>query len=93
MSNVYEVLVGKNSLGFFEADSKPAARVAAVKPVTVRLVDSGEVMRLMKAGTKINQVEGEAQQEPEPEPEAPDENQQPLTFGDADSDDDHQLGG
>lgn len=93
MSNVYEVLVGKNSLGFFEADSKPAARAAAVKPVTVRLVDSGEVIGLVRAGTTIHS--DKVSTEPEGGIDAPevDESQHPLTFGDDDSDDDHQLGG
>lgn len=91
MSNVYEVKVGENSLGYYEADSKPAARAAAVKPVTVRLVDSGEVIGLVRAGTTIHSDKVNA--EPEGAIEAPDENQQPLTFGDDDSDDDRQLGG
>jgi hypothetical protein len=89
VSNVYEVIVGENSLGFFEADSKPAARVAAIKPVKVRLVDSGEVIKLMREGVKIHGADEDAGSD----------EQQSLQLGatdpepDSEDDSDRELGG
>jgi hypothetical protein len=57
MSNVYEVkLPNASATVFIEAKSKNQARTHAQKGTTVRKLDTGEAMRLMREGKTIEQA-------------------------------------
>lgn len=104
--HVYKVEVDQRSLGYYEAESKNAARVAALKHVTVERIDSSEVIKLMKRGIAISSaatgqcINGDAEAfDAELGPEFAevgevDESQEVLPFDGEDADDtNRELGG
>lgn len=96
--HVYEVEVDGRSLGFFEAKSKNEARIAALKNVAVRRVDSSEVIGIMRRGIAIVSAETGYVCNGSAEP-APDEGQQALAMpepegeGDSDKEGDRYMAG
>lgn len=98
--HVYKVEVDQRSLGYYEAESKNAARVAALKHVTVERLESSDVIKVMNQRTPIiSAATGECINAPdEPTTAAEDESQCGLFNGEPDAPDNaedpnRELGG
>lgn len=56
MSHVYKVTIAKSHTVFVEAGSKGEARRHATANIEIERLTSGEAVRLMRAGTAIEQA-------------------------------------